>query len=185
MLNGQDINNISMSRYGGVVAVATLRNINERTITGTSETTMIPTTIVGTKTIRTEQFEVGSTYKIFGYCLLTTGANQTGTIRIKIGSTTLLSESATLTSNLSNARAKFEVIITITAVGANGKARVSGDLTIFNTMPPNLGNVVGRAITTATDVTIDTTANRDIDVTYQFGATGNTLQVREFNIERL
>ena len=24
----------------------------------------------------------------------------------------------------------------------------------------------------------------DIDVTYQFGATGNTLRVREFNIER-
>ena len=185
MLNGQDINNVSMSRYDGAVAVTTLRNINERTITGTTETTMIPTTIRGTKTIRTEQFEAGSTYKIFGYCQLTTGANQTGTIRVKIGSTTLVSESATLTSNLSSARAKFEIIVTITAIGASGKAGVSGDLTIFNTIPPNLGNVVGRAIATASDVTIDTTANRDIDVTYQFGATGNTLQVREFNIERL
>jgi len=40
MLNGKDINNISVDRYDGAVVVSTLRNINERTITGATGNTL-------------------------------------------------------------------------------------------------------------------------------------------------
>ena len=183
MLNGKDVNNISVDRYDGAVVVSTLRNINERTITGATETTMIPTSIRGTKTIRTEQFEVGRTYKVFGYALLTTGVSQSGTIRVKIGATTIIADTATFQNSLTSARATFEVIMTITAVGASGEVRLSGT-TLIQTAT-GISTPLLRGFITASDITIDTTANRDIDVTYQFGATGNTLQIREFNIEQL
>ena len=183
MANAKDIRAIEMEERGGALGSAILRNINTKSITGTAETSMIPTSLLGSAILTPEDLSVvGRTFKIFGECELTTSAASagTGTIRIKLGSTTILTSAAeTLPNNLSSVRAIFEIIATITD---SGKIRISGGTVFSNTT--GLGGTLIRKLATTTDQIITITSNQTLDVTYQFSGASNTLVVREINIIR-
>lgn len=180
MASAKDIRQIEMEERGGALGSAIFRNINTRTITGTSEISQFPTTFIGSLNLSMDDLtEIGRIIQIIGFGTITTTASPgQATIRLKIGATTILLNSATLpTAAITDGVVRFELLLTITD---NGKVRVSGKSILETTSGG--GGIVVRALNTATDQTIVVTSPQVLDYTYQFANTGNTLTIRDIKV---
>ena len=178
MLTGNDLAAIELDDRGATPSKVMLRNINTKTISDALEQSFIPSSVKGSSIIKVGDW----TYPGIRYCIsmsgvISTVVGQTGTLRIKIGSTTLITSTETLPKSLTNMSVVFELYITYTAANT---VRVSG-WSIIQTAS-GLAAPVFRQIFTPADVTITTTSDLLLDVTYQFGGAGNSLSVRMINV---
>jgi len=131
---------------------------------------------IGDKTIQANYAEVGMNFKInlFGN-ISTNESAETLIIKVKLGSTTLLtSPTSTLPNSLINKLFKADINISCRSIGATGTVFCHGCIEIDN----GSNGFYQIPLVTASAQTIDTTASQELDITAQFSlATGNVLNV--------
>jgi hypothetical protein len=124
---------------------------------------------------------VGTTYRIDAYGVLSDAASSPGTAtwRVRIGSTTLTGNIAcsiapTLGTGLSNKPWHFTCLLTVRTTGSGGTCIANAWLT--SEVSTTLAQANKGTAQTAT-VAVDTTANKEIELTFQFGtsSSSNTL----------
>jgi len=116
-----------------------------------------------------------------GY-ISTPGETNTMTFRVKYGSTTLVSLSGTLLSGMTQAVFDLELTIALRAAGASGLMRPAGSVLIENR---TAGYPQMVRLQTTTDISVDTRTAQDLDITVQWGQTGNTLVTHVSSVELL
>jgi hypothetical protein len=166
----QSINGVLATQ--SVAATAVANSVAETSIfTGAS--------FVGTRTLPANFFKVGKTIRIGVESIVGITGTPTLTIRMKLGSTTILTATSAALSAIASQPHHTVIEITCYATGASGAVRGH----IWNLIGIIANNV---AITTA-NVTVDTTASQVIDVTAQWSVANaaNTIQAIITSIEVL
>lgn len=166
------------SSGGNIVSLFQFAQTTDVTVTAASLTSILTGTIIGTTTILSSSdatnpmFVVGKTYRGYVSGVFSSLVSATFQTRILIGGTTLIDTGAlTMVANTTKGF-RIEYDFTVRTTGVSG------------TISPNLRfEIDGQApfITTASSVTIDTTANRILDIQVAYGATNasNTVTVRQ------
>lgn len=147
-----------------------------------SETTLVSSTGIGGVTLLKNGFVVGKTYRISGCGVFSNTGTPTLTIKVKFGSTAILSTGAvTTTTGASNREFTFSGLITVQSLGASGTVHGQGSLTEYASTP------VVFPMTNSAAVTVDTTANQTVGVTAQWGASSasNTITLTNLVLEEL
>lgn len=152
----------------------------------TDETTMIGASI-GDIDILANTLKAGDVIRLKATGLINTTGTPDGTIRIYLGSTVVATSTVTLTSLTDNYfEAEIDLTVrTITTITETGSIYASGKTVVQS--PSGFGNLVGRAIYTATDIEVDTSVDNILNATYQFSVADpeNNITVRSFIVERL
>jgi len=147
------------------------------------ETTIINSSgAKGSLVIPANTLKVGSIIRMKMDGIFNATGTPTGTIKIYLGGTTLVTSAATL-SAFSGYFLEAEYLLTIRTIGATGT--VCGQGKSFVKQPDTLTAGVFRDLRMTTDVTINTTVNNTINVTYQFSvaSSSNSLTTRNLLIE--
>lgn len=165
-------------------AIATSRTLfvatEDVTVADTTSETSIVGAGVGDKTLRVNALRVGSTIRLTVRGFISDVGNPTLNIRVKLGSTTMVSTGAVaLSAALSNADFSLEVLLTCRSIGASGTVVANGYFMYSN------GTTLDMVTTTPT--TIDTTITEEVGVTVEWGTAnaGNTLSSQIVVIEQL
>lgn len=143
----------------------------------TADTSIIPSSIVGTKTLPANFLVPGKNIRIkikgvYTSTLTTSGA----TIKIKLGSTVVASATVTALGNsVTNGAFIGEVDITCYTNGATGTVVCAGGLQFTNGMT---GQVFADLANAGATTTIDTTASQTIDVTAAFSSSVATQDIK-------
>lgn len=152
-------------------AVTVANSTTETTVIGTGE---------GSLTFQKNSLAVGKTFKVTALGYYSNTSTPTLTVKLKAGSTVLLSSGAiTTTASASNRAFKFEGIVTVYSLGASGTVRGGGKV-------EEVGSATtGIAGTSA--VTVDTTANQTLNLTVQWGTanSSNTITITNLVVEEL
>lgn len=136
------------------------------------------TSAIGTRIIKANKCNVGTTFKIIiGLDLSVTG-NPSNVLKVKFGNTTILTSTTTL-GNHTNDFAKIECDLTIKSIVASGTATLSGFTYVAGTTD------ISRNLLVSTSVTIDTTVDNLLDITYQVGNTLCTIKTINSFIYRI
>lgn len=157
------------------------RRISSQTASVTVANSVAETTVLGTsigsKTILANVTKIGGRIKATVSGIISNTATPTLTLKLKLGSTVVLSTGAITTpSGLSNSLLLLKIDATFRTVGGSGTIIGQGFAILNGTIFP---------LTLTATVTIDTTANQEIDVTAQWGtaSASNTLTVTNAEIE--
>lgn len=153
----------------GLVAVRT----SDSTAIGTAETQVLGYTIPSNSSV------AGDTYRIRAYTSRAGGNNTAPTIHVRVGATTLTGAvAATLTGLGNNTAASrvYEGFVTIRSTGVAGT--VGGGLTEY-------ANNAGNLTSTTSPVTMNTTQNNIIELTFASGNANNTYTFTYVTIEKM
>lgn len=168
----------------GLKKVAFTQTANANVASSTSETTIIGTGI-GTVTLAASFLTVGKTLRVRAYGFYGTKAAPVGTftLKLKYGTTVLITISPTLTASLSNQQWEATFDITCRTTGATGTVFAQGSAN-FWTVATTAGPI--NAVTTST-TTIDTTTSNKLDLTVQWGTSNasNTITSTNYTMEVL
>jgi hypothetical protein len=152
----------------------------DATCANTTTETTLTSTGVGTLTLPANFFVAGKTIKLLAYGFHSSTSGATVTIRVKLGSTTILTATGASGSD-TNAGIIMDTVITCRTTGASGTVAGQGVYTeIGNT--PNF-----RQMTNTAAVTVDTTASQAITMTAQWSAAsaGRTITVTNLSVQVL
>lgn len=152
-------------------AVTLANSTTETTLVGTGE---------GSLTIQKNSLAVGKTFKVVARGYYSNTGTPTLTIKLKAGSTVLLTSGAiTTTTSASNRAFVFNGLVTVYSLGASGTVRGQGEVS-------ELGSAVTGIASTST-VTVDSTANNTLNLTAQWGAasSSNTITITNLVVEEL
>ena len=167
--------------------------ITDVTIGNTSsETSIISGTIIGSKDLVAStntinpHFVVGKRYRFTSQGTLSTKNGSTGTvqIKVKIGGTIIgQSNAVSIDHNMTNAHFSIDFTFTVRSVGASGVMMCNG---FFNHTDADMTNPESIIISNVAN-TINTTANRTLDVTYQWATANvdNTITILEASLEQI
>ena len=151
----------------------------------TTETSMLDGG-VGSLTISANASIAGDALriKLYGY-VSTDNPAPTATIRVKYGSATIITSTATMPAGLSNELFEIEIIGTARTVGATGTAFMQGRSLIHN--GSGVASCLMRSLLTTTEATFDTTVTNAFAITYQWGtaSTNSTITITNGIIELL
>jgi hypothetical protein len=168
--------------------------ITDVTIGNTSsETSIISGTIIGSKDLVAStntinpHFVVGKRYRFTSQGSLSTKSGPTGTvqIKVKIGGTIIAQSNAvSMDKSMTDAHFSIDFIFTVRSVGASGVMMCNG---LFDHVDVDMGSPESIRIKNVTGATISTTANRTLDVTYQWGTAdvSNTITILEASLEQI
>ena len=147
----------------------------------TTETSMLGTG-VGSATLPANFAVVGRTIRVRSHGFISDTATPSSTIKIKLGSVTLITSTGTLPSGLSNAEVTFEFVFTFRSIGATGTVIGQG---ISRITSGAFVSSAARALVMTAPATIDTTIANAMDVTYQWGtaSASNTISMTNPIIE--
>ena len=147
----------------------------------TTETSMLGTG-VGSATLPANFAVVGRTIRVRSHGFISDTATPSSTIKIKLGSVTLITSTGTLPSGLSNAEVTFEFVFTFRSIGSSGTVIGQG---ISRITSGAFVSSSARALVMTAPVTIDTTIANAMDVTYQWGtaSASNTISMTNPIIE--
>lgn len=166
----------------GLTKVGFVQTANANLNTSVTETTLIGTGI-GTATLPANFLTIGKTIRVKMMGFYGTKASPVGalTVRLKYGSTTLLTLSPTLVVSLTNQPFFLDFDITCRTTGATGTVFAQG-IGDFYSAAATSGPITG--VTTAT-TTIDTTASSKIDITFQWATSNanNTVTSTNYTME--
>lgn len=152
-------------------------------ITGTTEQSMINGGI-GTLTVGANQFQVGDSFEaVFGGRITNTN-NHTIQIRVKTDSTILADSGAISIAANSSAVFYLTLNFTIRSVGGPGVASII-TLATFQTSKTANASLEGFGFDDINNTTFDTTISNVLDVTLQFGTTGDNLEVEIFRLNKV
>lgn len=152
-------------------AVTVANSTSETTVVGSGE---------GALTIQKNSFAVGKTFKISGKGFYSNTGTPTLTLKVKAGSTVLLTSGAiTTTTSASNRGFSFEGVLTVYSVGSSGTIHGQGEVV-------EVGSAHTAMVNTSA-VTLNTTANQALNVTVQWGAASasNTITITNLVLEEL
>ena len=153
--------------------------------TTASETTLLSSTgSVGGLLLLKNDFTVGKTYRVSGCGVFSNTGTPTLTVKVKLGSTDVLSTGAiTTVTGASNREFSFSGLITVKSLGGSGT--VNGQGIFVETLATGVS--LNYPMTNASAVTVDTTANQTVNVTAQWSASSasNTITLTNFVLEEL
>ncbi len=152
-------------------AVTVASTASETTVVGTGE---------GSLTIQKNSAAVGKTFRVKATGYYSNTGTPTLTLKLKAGSTVLVSTGAiTTATSASNRVFNYEAIVTVYTIGASGTVLGQCDFA------DNASTIALTATTAA--VTVDSTANQTLNVTAQWSASSasNTLTVTNLIVEEL
>lgn len=151
------------------------------TVANTTTETAITSTGVGTLTLPANFFAVGKSLRISGKGLHSSAANPDITIRVKLGSTTILTTGAVPSSADTDAQFDIEGMITARTIGASGTIMAQGHYEEDGTSPDTF------QMTNTSTTTIDTTASQTLSITAQWSAASasNTISLTNLTVEVL
>ena len=150
-------------------------------VTSTAESTLFSPTYKGIgRLIPANTLKVGDVivFKNNGFFTTTTGG--TSIFKVKFGNLTLFTQNVTYANNRTNYYIELELITTIRAIGATGTLIAQGRAVIQNTS--TYGVEIGPLVT-FTPITIDTTIDNLLDLTFQWGSVGQSITVSNAFIE--
>lgn len=156
-----------------------------QTATGTAANTTSETTIsstgTGTLTLPADFFTVGKKIRLTGFGIHSGTASPNLTIKIKFGSTVILTTGAVATGNSTNEGFNIAADITCRSTGVSGTVMSGGNYIENATTPRSFGMV-----NTGT-VTVNTTVSQAITVTAQWSVANasNTISLQDFAVEVL
>lgn len=109
----------------------------------------------------------------------------TATVKIKIGSVTIIESSVTVPANLINAFFNAEFLLTVRTIGTSGT--ICGEGITFIKDPATIGAPSMRVLQMLTDININTTIDNMFDLTYQWSVASaeNSLTSRNLIIEAM
>ena len=151
-------------------------------ITGTTEQSMINGG-VGTLQVGANQFQVGDSFEaVFGGKITNTN-NHTIEIRVKTDSISLADSGAIAIAANTSAVFYLTLNFTIRSIGGPGTASII-TLGTFQTSKPSNASLDGFGFDDVNNTTFDTTISNTLDVTLQFGTTGDNLEVEIFRLNK-
>lgn len=172
-----------MPLYGGVAAAPAPQYmaLTDTVVTNTAaETSALPGTFLGSKTIPANRLSVGTTVQIAGGGIYSVPAVTPGTatVKIKLGSVVLATAVAgSLVGGVSNAAFQFDCSLICRTTGATGTVAVVGGLNFATTAG---GRVFFDLLNGGANAVVDTTAPQviDITVTWDTAVATKTITVR-------
>lgn len=155
-----------------------------RTIANTTAETSTITSGIGETALRAGTVLTGRALRLRSCGFISTQGSPTATLRIKLGSTTLVSSTGTLPPNLVNAGYILVFDMVITGTGASATIIGQGTSTVVS------GSFVSspaRQLTMLTPATFNGTIPNTFDLTYQWGTAdpNNSLTVTNSTLEIL
>lgn len=152
------------------------------TVSNTTAETDLVTTGVGSRTIPANSLVAGRTILVRTKGFMSTSGTQSATIRVKLGSVTLVTNPGNLPSGLNNDGFNSEFMFTIRSTGSPGSGIGQGHTTI---LVSGVSPTSGRSLTMLTPASINTTVDNTIAVTYQWAnaSTNNSITVTNVLIE--
>ena len=163
---------------GGVLFI---QNSSVTVANTTTETSLLGTG-VGSATLPANFAVAGRSIRVRSYGYISKTATPTATLRIKIGTVTIITSVGSLPSGLSNALVEFDFTFRFATIGATGTIIGQGSTKITSGA---FVSSVGRALVMTAPATIDTTIANTLDVTYQWGtaSASNTVTMTNATIE--
>jgi hypothetical protein len=153
---------------------------SDATCANTTTETTLTSTGVGTLTLPANFFVSGKTIKLQAYGFHSSTSGATLTIRVKLGSTTILTATGSSGTD-TNAVIIMDTMITCRTTGASGTVAGQG---VYSEMgnSPNFRQMVNTST-----VTVDTTASQAITMTAQWSAAaaGRTITVTNLSVQVL
>jgi hypothetical protein len=167
-----------VKQYGSTTL---LTKTDTTTVANTTTETSLIGTIVGTNTLPANFFTVGKTLRIKGYGFHSGASSPNITVKVKFGSTVILTTGSVASGNSSNTLWDIEAVITNRTTGAGGTVFGQGVYRELDGTPKFNGMIN----TTAT--TVDTTASQVVTVTVQWGtaSASNTFSFTNLSMEVL
>lgn len=144
----------------------------------TDELSQLSGTALGSKIFKANSLKPGDIIHLGTRVLLSTGISQPSTQRIKFGSSLIIENTGTLPNSLADNYAEMDLMLKVLTVGATGTMCAMGR-TIMQ-VSTGISSAVTRALMTIVPVTIDTTVNNELELTYQWtnAMPNNILKVR-------
>ena len=143
---------------------------NSTAVTNTTTETDTLGIGVGTRTIAANSAVIGKVYKIAIGGHYTTGATPIDfNYRLKLGSLTLNAANliSGLPANQTNSQYRIRATTTYRGIGASGNITVNGDISFYNAATKTYAHY---PIQSTSSLTIDTTANNQIQATVQYAS---------------
>lgn len=139
----------------------------------------------GSRVIPANTLKPGSVLRIRIDGIIGDTGTPTATIRVKIGSSVLINNTATLTAFGQNFYFESTIICTIRTDGVNGTVCTNGTSIIKD--PATVTTGLMRSLNTTADVAINTTIDNTFDLSYQFSAASalNNITSRNLIVEIL
>ena len=152
------------------------------TVSNTTTETSLLGTGLGSATLPANFAAVGRSIRVRSYGYISNTATPSATLRIKVGSVTILTSTGSLPSGLSNALVEFDFTFRFETIGATGTIIGQGSTKITSGA---FVSSVGRPLVMTADATIDTTIANALDVTYEWGtaSASNTISMTNAIIE--
>lgn len=152
---------------------------NATVANSTAETTLIGTG-VGAKTFLANSSEIGSSYVFLMCGYHSSVSNPNLTIRVKLGTTTILTSGSVQLGNSTNEYIEIRGEVTVRTTGASGTIFAQG----FVLMAGQGHTHFSMSNTSA--ITVDTTVDQISDITAQWAVAnaGNTITITNFTIRK-
>lgn len=149
------------------------------------EVSQLSDSYIGTKILPINFFSPGKILRIRICGYLSTGAENTTTLRLYLAGGLVLESTSPIANNLTDAFFEVRVDIICYTQGINGTIRCAGR-TLLHT-GTGLSTVAMRNLMNTSDVTTDTTKICPVDVTYQWGTAlaANKMTILEATLEKL
>lgn len=146
----------------------------------TTETSMFNDTGArGSRTIPANTLKVGDIIKIKSYGLLGSTGTPDSTLKVKMNAVELAGNTMTMTTASQGLHFDLESFFVIRAIGTTGK--ITGYTKTFFKVLNSITAGLFRVMQTAGDVTINTTIDQTIDVTYKWSAASALNNVTSIN----
>ncbi len=157
---------ISVNNNAGAITInassAYTATANKTVINTTTETTLLASG-VGSLTINANTLVAGKSYMIKAYGFVNTDACAPNwTVNAKLGSTVIATTTGAATASLSNRRVEIMTIVTCQTTGTSGTVAAQGSFG-YNS---NATNGFTREMVNTSPITINTTVNQSIDLTF-------------------
>lgn len=146
------------------------------TVANTTTETSLTNGGSGSLTLPANFFIPGRTISLVMWGYHSSVANPNITVKVKFGSTVILTTGAVASGNSTNTAVKLDCTITCRTVGATGTVFAQGTYTEAGT-GANIFDMTNTATTT-----IDTTASQTVDITVQWGTASASNTITSTNV---
>lgn len=154
-----------------------------QTITGVTEQSMIGGGI-GTLQVGANQFQVGDSFEAVFGGNLTNSNNHTVRVRVKAGSVDLADSGAIQIGGNTDSVFYLTLNFSIRSIGGAGVASIV-TLGTFQTAKLSNSSLDGFGFDDINNTTFDTTISNTLDVTLEFGTTGDSMDVEIFRLNKV
>lgn len=154
----------------------------DKTFGNTTDETSIVGTGLGSVSFPANYFKYGKKLRITGWGVVSGASGTATTLKIKLGNTTITTNTSNLPTTLSNVKFDIAIDLTVRSTGTTGTVVCGGTTTIHASI--GFGTATTRNFRTETPVEIDTTQALKLDATYQFGVASesNTITLSDLSV---